>query len=96
MIVNFQELVSEPITKDGRLTRLDQFFEDRPRTDRARLKYLTTYVSPGKTKSGVFAEMLRELSIFTLQNVARMTAESSLDTAHSGVSGNARVRFFPV
>lgn len=84
MIVNFQELVSVPITKDGRLTKLDQFFEDRPKTDRARLKYLTTYVSPGKTKSGVFAEMLRELSIFTLQNVARMTAESSLDMEEIG------------
>ena len=33
MIVNFQELVSEPITKDGRLTRLDQFFEE-PSKDR--------------------------------------------------------------
>lgn len=84
MIVNFQELVSVPITKDGRLTKLDQFFEDRPKTDRARLKYLTTYVSPGKTKSSVFAEMLRELSIFTLQNVARMTAESSLDMEEIG------------
>ena len=47
-------------------------------------KYLTTYVSPGKTKSSVFAEMLRELSIFTLQNVARMTAESSLDMEEIG------------
>lgn len=84
MIVNFQELVSVPITKDGRLTKLDQFFEDRPKTDRAKLKYLTTYVSPGKTKSSVFAEMLRELSIFTLQNVARMTAESSLDMEEIG------------
>ena len=84
MIVNFQELVSVPITKDGRLTKLDQFFEDRSKTDRAKLKYLTTYVSPGKTKSSVFAEMLRELSIFTLQNVARMTAESSLDMEEIG------------
>ena len=48
MIVNFQELVSEPITKDGRLTRLDQFFEDRPRTDRATAEISDDLCFPGK------------------------------------------------
>lgn len=84
MIVNFGELVTKPITKDGSKTLLDKFYEDRPAFDRARLKYLGVQVAPSKTKSGVFAEMLRELDIFTLHNVAKMTAESSIDLADIG------------
>lgn len=84
MLVNFGEMVVEPINKDGSKTLLDQFFEERPTFDRARLKYLGVRVAPGKTKAGVFSEMLRELDIFTLHNVARMTAESSLDFAEIG------------
>lgn len=79
MLINFGQLAVKPITKDGSKTLLDKFFEDRPPFDRARLKYLGVQVAPGKTKSGVFSEMLRELDVFTLHNVARMTAESSLD-----------------
>lgn len=79
MIVNFGELVTKPITKDGSKTLLDKYFEGRPAHDRARLKYLGVQVAPGKTKSGVFSEMLRQLDKFTLYNVAKMTAESTLD-----------------
>lgn len=79
MIVNFGNLVTMPINQAGTKTMLDTYFEKRPSYDRARLKYLSVQVAPGKTKSGVFSEMLRELSVFTLHNVAKMTAESSLD-----------------
>lgn len=84
MIVNFGELVTKPITQDGSKTLLDKFYVDRPAFDRARLKYLGVQVAPSRTKSGVFAEMLRELDIFTLNNVAKMTAESSIDLADIG------------
>lgn len=84
MIVNFGQLVTRPVNKDGSKTLLDVFFEKRPANDRARMKYLGVQVAPGRTKSGVFAEMLRELDLFTLQNVAKMTAESSLDFADIG------------
>lgn len=79
MIINFGELVTMPVDKSGIKTMLDTYFECRPSYNRARLKYLSVEVAPGKTKSGVFSEMLRELSIFTLHNVAKMTAETSLD-----------------
>lgn len=84
MIVNFGELVTKPVTKDGSKTLLDNYFEQRPTYDRARLKYLGVQVAPGKTKAGVFSEMLREVSVFTLHNVAKMTAESTLDLAEIG------------
>ncbi|MEF9839443.1 MAG: type IV secretory system conjugative DNA transfer family protein [Lachnospiraceae bacterium] len=79
MIINFGNLVTMPINDTGTRTMLDTYFENRPGYDRARLKYLSVEVAPGKTKSGVFSEMLREMSVFTLHNVAQMTAESSLD-----------------
>lgn len=84
MVVNFGQLVSRPVTRDGSRTLLDVFFESRPANNRARLKYLNTKVAPGKTKSGIFSEMLRNLESFTLQNVGRMTAESTLDFAEIG------------
>lgn len=84
MVVNFGQLVSRPVTRDGSRTLLDVYFESRPANDRARLKYLNTKVAPGKTKSGIFSEMLRNLESFTLQNVGRMTAESTLDFAEIG------------
>ena len=78
MIVNFGQLVTRPINKDGSRTLLDIYFESRPDNDRARLKYLNTEVAPGKTKSSIFSEMLRNLESFTLRNVGRMTAESTI------------------
>lgn len=84
IIVNFSQLVSRPVSKDGSRTLLDVYFENRPANDRARLKYLNTKVAPGKTKSSIFSEMLRNLESFTLRNVGRMTAESTLDFAEIG------------
>ena len=84
MIVNFGQLVSRPITRNGSKTLLDLYFESRPANDRARLKYLNTEVSQGKTKSGIFSEMLRNLEVFTLQNVGKMCAESTLDFSEIG------------
>ena len=84
MLINFGQLVSRPVNKDGSRTLLDVYFENRPADNRARLKYLNTEVAPSKTKSSIFSEMLRNLESFTLQNVAKMTAESTLDFARLG------------
>lgn len=84
MIVNFGQLVSRPVNRDGSKTLLDTYFESRPDNDRARLKYLNTEVAAGKTKSGIFSEMIRQLEAFTLRNVGRMTAESTLDFTEIG------------
>lgn len=84
ILINFGKLVEKPVDKTGTRTLLDVYFEQRPIDDRARMKFLGVKVAPGKTKSGVFSEMLRELDIFTLRNVAMMTAESSIDMAEIG------------
>jgi len=79
MIIGFGQMVRQPINKTGTKTMLDLYFENRPADDPASLAYLGVQIAPGKTKSGVFSEMLQELSIFTKRKVAQMTAESSLD-----------------
>lgn len=84
ILINFGKLVEKPVDKSGTRTLLDVYFEQRPVDDRARMKFLGVKVAPGKTKSGVFSEMLRELDIFTLRNVAMMTAESSFDMEELG------------
>ena len=84
ILINFGKLVEKPVDKTGTRTLLDVYFEQRPIDDRARMKFLGVKVAPGKTKSGVFSEMLRELDIFTLRNVAMMTAESSIDMEEIG------------
>ena len=84
ILINFGKLVEKPANKTGTRTLLDVYFEQRPVDDRARMKFLGVKVAPGKTKAGVFSEMLRELDIFTLRNVAMMTAESSIDMEEIG------------
>ncbi len=84
MIVNFQQLVLRPINRNGSRTLLDIYFENRPETDRARLKYLNTEVAPRKNKVRDFSEMIRHLSKFTLRNVGKMIAESTIDFREIG------------
>ncbi|MFV0527178.1 MAG: VirD4-like conjugal transfer protein, CD1115 family [Lachnospiraceae bacterium] len=83
IIISFTEMVTTIVDKFGK-TRLDEYFEMRPMLDRAKIKWTAVKIAPGKTKAGVFSEMLRELDIFTLTNVAKMTAESSLDLRDIG------------
>ena len=103
MIVNFQELVSVPITKDGRLTKLDQFFEDRSKTDRAKLKYLTTYVSRERPNPvclrkcwGIEHLYLTECSADDSGKFSGYGRDRVWKTAGGSVPGNPLLRFFPV
>lgn len=84
MIITFGQMVRQPIEETGTKTMLDKYFENRPSDDPASLAYLGVQIAPGKTKSGVFSEMLQELDIFTKRKVAQMTAESSLDFMELG------------
>ena len=82
IINTFFDLKSQPeLDKKGNETgrnMLDLFFIKRSRGDRARLKYLSTGSSSGKTKANIYSTMTSKLSIYTMESVAKMTAESSL------------------
>ena len=59
-------------------------FNNRPEFDRAKLRYIGVKVTGNRTKGSIFSEMLRKLGEFTYENIAKMTAESSLDIKNLG------------
>lgn len=58
-------------------TMLDMFFEWRPEFDRAKMKYMSMSDNTFKTKANVYSTMTTKLNVYTLENVGKMTAESS-------------------
>lgn len=53
------------------------FFTERPQGDRAKMKYMSTGVASGKTKGNILSTMNAKLNIYTMESVAKLTAESS-------------------
>lgn len=78
IINTFTELARIANPDNPNLTALDSYFSERPMLDRAKLKYAAIEVAGDRTKSSIFASMLSKLTIFTFENVAKMTAESSM------------------
>ncbi len=83
IINTFTELGRQQIPNTP-LTMLDVYFQERPMLDRAKLKYGTIELAGSRTKGSVFANMMTKLSIFTYENIAKMTAESSLNLVDIG------------
>lgn len=63
---------------------LDIYFESRPEGDRARLKYATIGTAGDKTKGSIYSNTLSRLQVFTYENIAKMTAKSSVDMLSVG------------
>lgn len=61
MVINFGQMVTTPVDKNGNRTLLDVYFESRPATDRARLKYLGVQVAPGKQNRVFFQKCFGKL-----------------------------------
>lgn len=81
IINTYMELVNIPVLDmEGRptgKTYLDLFFTERPQGDRAKMKYMSTGVASGKTKGNILSTMNAKLNIYTMESVAKLTAESS-------------------
>lgn len=78
IINTFTELARMKNPNNPDLSALDSYFSERPMLDRAKLKYAGIEVAGDRTKGSIFASMLVKLTIFTFENIAKMTAESSL------------------
>ncbi len=63
---------------------LDLYFESRPEGNRARLKYATIGAAGDKTKGSIYSNTLSKLKVFTYDNIAKMTARSSVDMLSVG------------
>lgn len=60
-------------------TLLDLYFQQRPMNDRAKLKYVSSRIAGDRTKGSIYSTMLSKLEVFTYENIAKMTAESTLN-----------------
>lgn len=74
----FMDLASVSIGKTGK-TALDVFFSERPENDRAKMKFFSTQIAPDRTTASIYASFFDALTIFTFEDVAKMTAKSTFD-----------------
>ena len=84
-IINlFGELVSQTNPDNPYVTGLDMFFQMRPSLDRAKIKFFGVEVAGSRTKASIYSSMLMKLTIFTYENFAKMTAESTMNLEDIG------------
>lgn len=84
IINTFGELVTKRDPNNPDITALDMYFNKRPALDRAKMKYIGVEVAGDRTKGSIFASMFAKLTVFTYENIAKMTAESSLNLEDIG------------
>ncbi len=80
----FSELVRIKDEEDVDISGLDAYFNRREGMNRAKLKYAGIEMAGYRTKSSVFSTMFTKLTIFTFENVGKMTAESSINIEDIG------------
>ncbi|MGE7874954.1 VirD4-like conjugal transfer protein, CD1115 family [Bacillus paramycoides] len=75
---------------------LDLYFEGLPTNSVAKMQYATSNFSKGQTRGGIFTQTMNGLSIFTFDEIAKMTAENSVDLKRVGfgmtIKGKAKPR----
>lgn len=80
--VTFSTLTSIPYGQNK--TALDAYFETRPNTNKARLKYTAAHVAGDRTKGSIFSVMSTKLSVFMSEGIAKMTSFSDFDLLDVG------------
>lgn len=88
-IINlFQELgsatIMDPQDPNYGKTKLDLYFESRPEMNPAKMKYMAIGLAGDRTKGSIFSNFLAELTIFTYQEVAKMTSQNTVDFKNVG------------
>lgn len=84
IILFFSEMVRKKVDEQSFRTALDDYFSSRDKMDFAKLKYATIESASQKTKGSVYTNMLSYLGVFIDENIAKMTAESSINLADIG------------
>lgn len=76
----FMDLASVPVgpASSGK-TALDVFFEERPINDRAKMKFFSTQIAPDRTAASIYSSFFDALTVFTFDDVAKMTAKSTIN-----------------
>ncbi|KMN41472.1 VirD4-like conjugal transfer protein, CD1115 family [Bacillus sp. LK2] len=63
---------------------LDLYFEGLPADSVAKMQYATSNFSKGTTRGGIFTQTMNGLSIFTFDEIAKMTSKNSVDLKRVG------------
>ncbi len=84
IINSFGQMASRKDPQNPNVSLLDFYFNKRPDMDRAKMKYFGIGVAGDRTKDSIFASMMAKLTVFTYENIAKMTAESTLNLEDIG------------
>ncbi|MED4287193.1 type IV secretory system conjugative DNA transfer family protein, partial [Priestia megaterium] len=63
---------------------LDLYFDGLPTESVAKMQYATSNFSKGTTRGGIFTQTMNGLSIFTFDEIAKMTSRNSVDLKRVG------------
>jgi type IV secretion system protein VirD4 len=74
---------------------LDLYFEGLPADSVAKMQYATSNFSKGTTRGGIFTQTMNGLSIFTFDEIAKMTAKNSVDLKRVGFGKTIKGRATP-
>ncbi|MBM6647095.1 VirD4-like conjugal transfer protein, CD1115 family [Bacillus sp. RIT 809] len=77
-----KEVIVDP--KADPQNALDLYFEGLPADNVAKMQYATSNFSKGTTRGGIFTQTMNGLSIFTFDEIAKMTAKNSVDLKRVG------------
>ncbi len=91
--VNMFEVVSmltelASVQMDNGKTALDMYFASRPAGDSAKLKYSTVELAGDRQKGNIMSYVLSKLTIFTYDELSKLTAKSTIDLQKVGFSNN--------
>ncbi|KMY52495.1 ATPase [Bacillus sp. FJAT-27231] len=92
------ELGSQEVEdEEGELQNaLDRYFQSLPADSVAKMQYATSNFSKGTTRGGIFTQTMNGLSIFTFDEIAKMTAENSVDLKRVGFGKTIKGKATPL
>ncbi|MED3621479.1 ATPase [Bacillus thuringiensis] len=88
-----KEIIIDP--EEPPKNALDLYFENLPSDSVAKMQYATSNFSKGQARGGIFTQTMNGLSIFTFDEIAKMTAKNSVDLKSVGFGKTIKGKVTP-
>lgn len=88
-----KEIIIDP--EEPPKNALDLYFEGLPADSVAKMQYATSNFSKGQARGGIFTQTMNGLSIFTFDEIAKMTAKNSVDLKRVGFGKTIKGKVTP-
>ncbi|MCU4716131.1 type IV secretory system conjugative DNA transfer family protein [Bacillus cereus] len=88
-----KEIIIDP--EEPLKNALDLYFENLPSDSVAKMQYATSNFSKGQARGGIFTQTMNGLSIFTFDEIAKMTAKNSVDLKRVGFGKTIKGKVTP-